>query len=269
MILRPEVTRILNYPFYRLVRNIPLHLNSEHLNNFEFNKFCHTILSNREIKQNIISLNLSDEGTCRQIQSFLTLFSLSLSNLYRFSCTCSKSKTLKIIPVLPKLRIHILTVPSLDLNPTSTYGPISTASLTVAHGYLFELCPLFEDSSMLKYLKIGYLYDICLSDGELILNDTNTMSLKQLIIDFSATSFKVPELFLPNLKIFSIVAPCEVLTGDDNRGQHLIETSLPFLYVFNFCFISYIDNDDTYEKLIFGINNIIVIQTMNCRIIRN
>ena len=39
----------LNYRFYRLIRNISLHV--------DFNQFCQIILSNPEIKHKIISLN--------------------------------------------------------------------------------------------------------------------------------------------------------------------------------------------------------------------
>jgi hypothetical protein len=67
----------LNYRFYSVIRNSPLRLNFEQLKKFQFNDFCQSILSNPEIKQNIISLQLSNIGTSGQIQSFLSLFPLN------------------------------------------------------------------------------------------------------------------------------------------------------------------------------------------------
>ena len=58
----------LNYRFHTLIRNIPLHLNFQQLKKSIFNQFCQIILSNPEIKQNIISLKLSNKGTRGQIQ---------------------------------------------------------------------------------------------------------------------------------------------------------------------------------------------------------
>src|SRR4051812_22942942 len=67
----------LNYRFYKLIRNILLHLNFQQLKKFKFNQFCQIILSNAEIKYNIISLKLSNDGTRGQIQEFLSLFPLN------------------------------------------------------------------------------------------------------------------------------------------------------------------------------------------------
>ncbi|CAF4215929.1 unnamed protein product, partial [Adineta steineri] len=67
----------LNHRFNKLIRNSPLHLNFQGFKKCLFNKFCQTIVSNPEIKQNISCLQLSNDGTYDQIQSFISLFSLN------------------------------------------------------------------------------------------------------------------------------------------------------------------------------------------------
>ena len=67
----------LNCRFHTLIRNSPLHLNFQQFKKSLFDEFCQTILSNPEIKQNIITLQLSNVGTFEQIKSFLSLFSLN------------------------------------------------------------------------------------------------------------------------------------------------------------------------------------------------
>ena len=122
----------LNVRFSQLLRNIPLDLNFQQFNKCLFNKFCQIILSNPEIKRNIISLQLSNDGTCGQIESFLSLVSLNefihlqslsfinfddynaeqflpmlplLSNLYYFSFTSFSDESLKIISILFQSKI--------------------------------------------------------------------------------------------------------------------------------------------------------------------
>ena len=65
----------LNNHFYSLIRHIPLYLNFQQLKKFQLKKFCQIILSNPKIKQNILSLQISDDDTYGQIPSFLSLFS--------------------------------------------------------------------------------------------------------------------------------------------------------------------------------------------------
>ncbi|UJR11471.1 hypothetical protein I4U23_015650 [Adineta vaga] len=66
-----------NYRFHSLLRNCSLHLNFHEFKKFKFNEFCQTLLSQPELKQNIISLQLSNKPTYGQIKSFLSLFSLN------------------------------------------------------------------------------------------------------------------------------------------------------------------------------------------------
>jgi hypothetical protein len=259
----------LNYRFHTLIRNIPLHLNFQHLKKFQVTDFCQIILSNPEIKQNIISLQLSNNGTYGQIQSFLSLISLNefihlrslslidfndnndeqllpmlpfLSNLYRFSCTSFKSRTFKIIPVLLKSKIHILSIPYFDLNPKFIYEPMLVTSLTVARGYLTELCQLFQYTPMLKYLKIELFYDDDFPIDELNLHDANAVNLEELVMNSSDASFRILELFLkqiPNLKIFSIFST-EMDYLDANRWEYFIETSLPYLHTLSILILMFL-----------------------------
>ncbi|CAF4123193.1 unnamed protein product [Rotaria sp. Silwood2] len=269
----------LNYHFHTLIRNSPLHLNFQQFKKSLFNEFCQTILTNPEIKQNIISLQLSNESTCGQIQSFLSLISLNefihlrslslidindendeqllsmlslLSNLDCFSCTCSEYKTLKIISVLTKSKIRMLTVPQFNFNSTSVYKTMSITSLTISNCDLSDLCQLFKYTPMLKYLKCEHFYNSQITDDELNFTNTNIVYLQKLIIDSSSAKFQVLELLLKrisNLKIFSIFAPNVLELIDANRWQHLIESSLPYLHTFNFNF-GYYAHHSYNEKLI-------------------
>ncbi|CAF4222836.1 unnamed protein product [Adineta steineri] len=67
----------LNYRFYILIRNIHLYLNFEQVKKSSFNEFCGTIRINPKIKRNIIYLKLSNIDLRKQIESFLSLFSLN------------------------------------------------------------------------------------------------------------------------------------------------------------------------------------------------
>src|SRR4051794_12151065 len=64
----------LNYRFYKLIRNILLHLNFQHVRKRKFDRFCQLISSDPNIKQQIYSLRLSNKDTCGQIKSFLSCF---------------------------------------------------------------------------------------------------------------------------------------------------------------------------------------------------
>src|ERR1700727_2517398 len=68
----------LNYRFDKLIRNIFLHLNCQHIKKSTFDQFCQKLLLNPQIKRQILSLKLSNEtDTCCQIQAFISLFSFN------------------------------------------------------------------------------------------------------------------------------------------------------------------------------------------------
>jgi hypothetical protein len=270
----------LNYRFYSVIRNSPLYLNFQPLKKFQFNDFCQTILSNPEIKQNIISLQLSNIGTCGEIQLFLSLFPLNefinlrslslidiendniqqilpmlpfLSNLYQLSCSSTEYKSLEIMPALLKSKIRILKLPNVDMNSLSIDETIPITSLTISYCHLSDVCQLFQYTPMLKYLKIERLSDNSITGNELNLINTSAVHLKQLIVDSSTVEFQVLELLLnriPNLQIFSIFAKDNMEMFDANRWQHLIESYLPHLHIFKFKFDYCSSRLSSDEKLI-------------------
>ena len=66
----------LNYRYDRLIRNIPLHLNFEHMTKSAYDQICQIMLSQPEIRNHIYSLRLSNIDDYDQISSFLSVFSL-------------------------------------------------------------------------------------------------------------------------------------------------------------------------------------------------
>ena len=266
----------LNSRFYTLIRSISLHVSFQHFKKSSFNEFCQTILSNPEIKEKIISLQLSNDGTFGQTASFLSLFSLNefihlrslsliepnvdnakqvlpilplLSNLTYFSCTGSIIRCIKVIRAFLKLKIQKMIVPNIRFSSKCIYETMAVTSLTLHHGYLSDLDKLMKFTPMLKYLTIEDFHKSRTMDDEL--NFTN-INLKQLIINSCSAEFQTLELFLkriPNLKIFSIYAPVVTEMIEADRWQHLIETSLLHLDIFKFNFW-YHANNSSNEKLL-------------------
>ena len=259
----------LNYRFHILIRNIPLHLNFQQFKIFQFNEFSETMLSNPEIRQNIIYLKLQNVDKCDgQIQSFLSLFPLNdfihlrslslintntdnveqllpmlpfLSDLYSFSCTTTSSSNtpLKITSTILKSQIRMLTVPQFDFNSEFSYETASLTALTIRTCDIFDLCQLLKYTSMLKYLNIRCFNYGKITDNHLDFTNVNVVHLKQLIINYSSAKFQYLELLLkciPNLKIFSLSAHLDIKIADADRWQYLIETSLLHLNVFKFHF---------------------------------
>lgn len=66
---------LLNSRFTRLIQAIPLHFNFENIPKSTFDQICKKLMFNPDIKRRILSLRLSDDGTCEQIQEFLSFFS--------------------------------------------------------------------------------------------------------------------------------------------------------------------------------------------------
>ena len=68
----------LNNRFNHLIRNTLLHANFRHVKYEVFNQFCIKMLLCPSIKNQIVSLHLSDaKGTCGQVQAFLSMFQLN------------------------------------------------------------------------------------------------------------------------------------------------------------------------------------------------
>ncbi|CAF4920709.1 unnamed protein product [Rotaria sp. Silwood1] len=238
------------------------------------------VTSDDEIKHNIISLKLSNEGARGQIQEFLSLFPLNefinlrslsliylkeknieqlnrmlplLCNLYYFSFTDDlKYKTRVILSALSKSKLRILSIAEFPYD-IFIFKKISITSLRIFSCRLDELCELFQYASMLKYLKIEHLFKLYRRDPSNFPID-KAIYLKELIVDYSKANFEMLELLLkriPNLTIFTICSLERIDMMNANRWQHLIESSLSYLRVFNFKF--YFNDrycyDDTMNKV--------------------
>ncbi|CAF1258033.1 unnamed protein product [Adineta steineri] len=255
----------LNLRFSKLIRNIPLYLNFCQMKKSLFNHFCQIILLNSEIKQKIIYLQLSNDGTHGQIEHFLSLFSLNtflnlrslslidlnennikqvlsilpfLSKLYSFSFTGTNIETLKTIS---KSKLRILTVRYLEFESTSINQTtiIGITSLTITDSQLdnSKLFKLFEYVPMLKYLNIQTLANSEMNKHNEL--KTNANYLKTFIINDCKVIFGHLILLLkytPNLKIFSIFIMSDIYMSDGIRWQKLIESSLKYLTIFKFYF---------------------------------
>ncbi|CAF0845169.1 unnamed protein product [Adineta steineri] len=256
----------LNSRFHLLIRNCPLYVNFHEFKKLNFNEFCQVISSNPELKQNIISLQLSNDKTYGQIRLFLSLFSLneflnlrslsligiqnyccqqllhalpSLSNLHRLSCTPTRGVFPDMSPALLQSNIRILTIPSVYLHSTFTDNIMMTViSLTIHRCSAFDLYKLLKYTTVLKYLKIEKLYDN--QKNDIVPNNTkNAFHLKQFIVKYANVKFESLKLILqclPSLEIFSIYSQDNIEMIDANRWQNLIEIYLPVLTVFKFCF---------------------------------
>ncbi|CAF1347693.1 unnamed protein product [Adineta steineri] len=268
----------LNYRFYTLIRTIPLRLNFEKFKKSKFNQFCQIILSNPELKHKIISLKLSNEDTRGQIEQFLSLFSLNefinlrslllidlkeenvkqlkpmlalLSSLYYFSYTDLEYFTLEILSELLKSELRILSVPQCE-GSTSILKEMSITSLTLFDCTWNELLEVLQYALSLKYLKIDQLCRYTHVNNPLKFYTGKAVHLKQLIIDDTNADFEMIEQCLkrtPNLTIFTIKAGNCVSMINADRWQHLTESSLLHLRVFNFYF-SHSYSTDSYNDIL-------------------
>ncbi|CAF1069079.1 unnamed protein product [Adineta steineri] len=266
----------LNYRFYTLIRTIPLWLNFEEFKKSKFNQFCQIILSNPELKHQIISLKLSNEGTRGQIEEFLSLFplsefinlrSLSLidlkeenvkqlkpmlalsTNLYYFSFTDLKHKTSAILSELSKSKLRILSIREFQYS-TFILKEMSITALTISYCACYQLLGIFQYALVLKYLKIERLYYYKHGHYPLKYSTGNIARLKQLIINDCRTDFELIEQCLkrtPNLTIFTIRNNTCVNMINADCWEHLIESSLLHLRVFNFYF-SYYNGTHSYNN---------------------
>ncbi|CAF3833856.1 unnamed protein product [Adineta steineri] len=256
----------LNFRFFKLIRDTSLYLNFSQMKKSLFNHFCRIILLNSEIKQKIIYLQLSNDGTNGQIEYFLSLYSINtflnlrslslielkennikqllsilpfLSNLYSFSFTGTNIETLKIISSISKSKLRILTVPRWDFESTSINQTLGITSLTITESKIdnFQLFKLFEYAPMLKYLNIQTLVNSEMNNYKELKKNANY--LKEFIINDCKVRFGHLILLLkytPNLKIFSIFIMSDIYMSDGIRWQKLIESSLKYLTIFKFYF---------------------------------
>jgi len=261
----------LTIQFYNLIRNIPLHLNFQHVRKATFDQFCTIIKSNPTIKNQIYSLKLSNKDTCGQIELFLSSFSLNefshlrsltliqieqnnvnqlksmlpfmstLRDFHLICCSDDKNEENEILAVLPMCNLRTLSIPTLQSLLTHTDKISLITNLTVSACSLDQLFyQLLKYAPLLKYLHVQNIYN----SSHSIKNDECSyhhyaIYLKQLIIDNYEYTFEEFEIFIqltPNLKRLAISALDNICMIDAHRWEQLIKSSLKFLNVFQFIF---------------------------------
>jgi hypothetical protein len=175
----------LNNRFNDLIRNISLHANFNQVKKEIFDQFCTTMLLYTPIRNQIVSLYLSDaKGTCGQVKAFLSMFQLnefyhlrsltlfnivsinveeiksifeSLSNLHHLVIRkCYFSEDIQSLIMRPTLKM--LSVPTLYYDSMFRDKIIPITHLTITESCDLEtLYEFFRGITFLKYLKIESL----------------------------------------------------------------------------------------------------------------
>ncbi|CAF1427017.1 unnamed protein product [Rotaria sordida] len=267
----------LNYRFNKLIRNIPLHLDFRNINILICDQFCKKILSNQEMKKQIISLILSNKDTCYKIQSFLSIISLDefphlrsltlvdvkrnnilqltsmlplISQLSCFRLIDSVHRINELFSVLPISHLRTLMIPTLPQDLKFTCEFSSIINLTIVDCYLNELFQILKTASKLKYFNVQQLSE----KGRRLMNkDLHSTNLKQLIIMDFAVKFDNLRIILkqtPNLQSLTINVYNNINLIDAIQWEQLISSSLSYLDIFKFKFgCSYYKNSiEIHEK---------------------
>ena len=257
-----------NFRFQRLIYNIPLSIHYQHVTKMIFDQFCNRMISNPAIKNQIISLQLSNvNDTCRQINAFLSLFSLdkfpylrslifidaennemdrmasmlpSLSNLDYFCCN-RWSISDKTIPTLALSNLRKLVIREFSISSLLNQKLTSITHMTVSRCYLDKIKKIFSCTPLLKCFNMGILCSSGVSSND-ALDSPNfqAVSLTQLSfyteeLEFNGLKYLLKQT--PNLKtlIFSDMSDEGYLLRPDD-WQDLIISLLPHLYTFKFHF---------------------------------
>lgn len=264
----------LNYRFYKLIRNISLHLNVEHIKHSMVLRFCDKLVLNPEIKTQVMSLKLSNKNSFDFIQvlcSFISLNEFSqlrslslidlddndfnqissqvplLTNLRYFHCKTSSIETDKILRSLSASTMQTLSVPTLNFDLVFLVPFTSIISFIISDCSMKELFYLFKYSPRLQYLTIDTInnhYSFS-KINELRLIEGHAAHLKRLSINDFQIGFDSLEILVqrtPNLKFLMISANYHIEMIDACRWQRLIKTSLPRLDIFKFGFQVELEN---------------------------
>jgi hypothetical protein len=240
----------LNCRFNKLIRNIPLNLNFQDIQKSTFDRFCIKMLLNPEIKKQIHSLQLSDDGTCRQTESFLSFFSFvefpSLRSL-----------------TLIKVEKNEVYLKSLDTHPTlpgvltrrfpGILESSSLTNLTIGGCTCLDLSQLFKYAPMLKCLEARFMgpcpytrhyKDFSNHCDYKDFNNHCATHLKKLILIEFYENFENFEMLIkqtPNLQSLTLKSNYVTSIIDAHRWENLITTFIPQLTIFKFefsCFCS-------------------------------
>jgi hypothetical protein len=259
-----------------------LHLDGKNIKKFMFDQFCIKMLLDSQIKNQIISLQLSkknaydtiqtlcsffsldefsqlrsltligsDSGTIKQISSMLPL----LANLRYFRLTDTLHGIEKILVSLPASTIQKLSLPQLemiDFHAIHQFPSIINLTISVACS-IEDLCEFSQYIPMLEYLIVKRLYRFQVSsiNGRYLNENLSLHHLKKLIVNgFSCTVDDLEILFkkTPNLKFLVMHAQndAEISRNNARRWEHLITNLLPHLDVFRFMFHYLLQDEDDY-----------------------
>ncbi len=266
----------LNSRFCTLIRNIPLHLNIENVKKSTLVKFCTKMLLNSQIKEQIISLKLSNKNTFKTVQTLFLFVSLDelfqlrslilidldvttvrqissmlplLTNLRYFRMTGSSYGKDEILSSLPASTMQTLSIPRLNVDLALKNPFMSLVNLTVSRCSIKGLCYFFKYLPNLQYLSIERIFKYTqLIIDELDLIATHAINLKQLGIHSYEDAFEWLGILLdrtPNLTLLMISANDNLEILNAWRWQNLITTSLPVLDFFKFKFSLPLINDDS------------------------
>ncbi|CAF1219773.1 unnamed protein product [Rotaria sordida] len=227
----------LNYRFYKLIRNIKLHLNFHHIQKSIFDRFCKKMLLEPHIKSQIYSMHLSNKGSHGQIDAFLPLFSIdefpnlrsltptqvayenigqlksmisSIPELYSLHLFDSENIEADALVPLTTSKVRTLSADTLVVLPTWVEIFLSITSFTLLSSEVFDLCALMEYMPMLKYLHVQHcLYMFKSYQKKARYKKTCGVHLKQLIVDDLQIPFVTFQKLLeatPNLKSLTLSA---------------------------------------------------------------
>ena len=249
----------LNFRFFCLIRQTPLHIRLEHVKKCALISLCRRISSDIHVRNGIKSLKISKREKFNASGCFLQSVSLNqLTELEALTFYDSDTETAKqilsalpfftklkyygdtlfstseILALLPTTSIKTLSLKSLDSSVTHAFT--SLVNLTVSYFTTERLYACFIYLPMLQYVRMGSLTDYGDSPRP---TDCPAVYLNRLIINNLQLKFNSLESLLrqtPNLKSLAIIS-CDIdELVDACRWQHVITTFLPHLNVFKFKF---------------------------------
>lgn len=257
----------LNHRFNQLIRNLPFHLKYHHDQKLIFDHFCRKIVSEPEIKNQIYSIDISNENSCNQIETFLSWFSLEeFPHLRTLVLTgVDQNHALKLKPMLPALtqledlhliksnddteqlvpssltsKLRRLTIRSLPQSIQVSHTPCSITHLTLSSGNSHHIFIILEHVPWLVYLNIKNIStDYSEEQSKTFFPTAGHCNLKKLALTNYHGAFEALELLatqIPNLHSLIMITNNNEELVDAPRWEHLIKSSLQKLSSFKFEF---------------------------------
>mgnify|MGYP001031726828 CR=1 FL=1 len=263
----------LNHRFNQLIRQVPLQLNFRYIRKSIFDQFCTRLLTDDRLKSQIYSLKLSNHRIIKEIDQFLSKFSLGqflyLQSLELNEINSKNVEKLKsMLPLLPNLNrllllnsklnslenIALPTLKILSVNSLGNFREISAIThlslQTISDIELIE--NIFQYLPFLKYLRLGIIRELNNRFGNKDFSEAN--NLKYFICDVLAVNkfIELEEIFryTPNLTNL-IISNGRIIKLNADDVQNTIESLLSLLRVFKFNFISHHRNTLAMAKSIF------------------